>query len=122
MYLYFVFVLFFCECSRFFFFYAISDVRLSMVSLSFFQINFLHSLLSQRLPKHFHAFLTSVYICLFSIPSNGHIVDIEYQQRICSATFIVHLFSGLFLHPFTFLLKCSRFEQIIDGVLLDFWC
>ena len=36
--------------------------------------------------------------CLSSLPSNVHIVDIEYPQEICSPIFVVNDFSGLILH------------------------
>ena len=45
--------------------------------------------------------------CLFSIPSNVHIVDNKYQQGICSHNFVVRDFSGLCLHSSTFLIKDS---------------
>ena len=39
--------------------------------------------------------------CLFSILLNEDIVDIERPDGICSLTFVVDEFSGLFLHqPF----------------------
>ena len=39
---------------------------------------------------------------------NDHILDIERPDGICSHTFTVHEFSGLFLHPSTFSIKHSR--------------
>ena len=38
---------------------------------------------------------------------NLQIVDIEYLQGICSPTFVVEEFSGLFAHPSIFLIKDS---------------
>ena len=59
--------------------------------------------------------------CLYSIPSNVHIVGIEYTQGICPPTFAVNDFSKLFWHPSIILIKDSRSAQIIDGFLSDFW-
>ena len=39
---------------------------------------------------------------------NHDIVDIEKPDRICSPTFVVDEFSGLFLHPSVFSIKHSR--------------
>ena len=50
----------------------------------------------------------SYTLCLFSIPSNLHIVDIEYLQEICSPTFVVNGFSKLFLYFSDFLFRDSR--------------
>ena len=36
-------------------------------------------------------------LCLFSILSNAHIVEIEYQEGKCSSIFVVKDFSGLYL-------------------------
>ena len=37
--------------------------------------------------------------CLFSMPLNDDIVGIEKLDRICSPSFVVNDFPGLFLHP-----------------------
>ena len=39
---------------------------------------------------------------------NDHIVDIEKPDGICSPSFVVDEFSGLFLHPSIFFMKYSR--------------
>ena len=39
---------------------------------------------------------------------NDDIVDIEKADRICSLTFVVDNFSGLFLHPSIFSIKDFR--------------
>ena len=39
---------------------------------------------------------------------NDDIVDIEKPDGICSSTFVVNEFSGLFLHPSVFPSKHSR--------------
>ena len=44
-------------------------------------------------------------VCLFSILSKPHIIDIEYPQGICSPIFVVEEFSGLFAYPSIFLIK-----------------
>ena len=49
-----------------------------------------------------------------------HVVDIEYPQGICSPIFVVHDFSGLFLHPCTFLIKVSRSAQMNRPCLIGF--
>ena len=41
---------------------------------------------------------------------NDDIVDIKKLDGICSLTFYVEEFSGLFLHPSIFYIKYSRFE------------
>ena len=46
-------------------------------------------------------------LCLFSILSKAHIVDIEYPQGICSTNFVVEDFYGLFAHPSIILTKGS---------------
>ena len=47
-------------------------------------------------------------LCLFSMLLNEDIVDIEKPDGICSLTFVVDEFSGLFLHPSIFSIKHSR--------------
>ena len=42
-------------------------------------------------------------LCLFSM--NYDVVDIEKVDGICSLTFVVDEFSGLFLHPSNFSIK-----------------
>ena len=46
--------------------------------------------------------------CLFSMPLNDDIVDIENLDGICSLTFVIHEFSGIFLHPSIFSIIHSR--------------
>ena len=40
--------------------------------------------------------------CLFSMLLNDNITDIEKSDGICSPTFVVNEFSGLFLNPSIF--------------------
>ena len=50
-----------------------------------------------------HTVVTSLYILrLFSILLNEDIVDIENPDGVCSLTFVVDEFSGLFLYPSIF--------------------
>ena len=49
---------------------------------------------------------------------NGDIVDIENPNGICSLTFVVDEFSGLFLSVFS--IKHSRLAQLRNGVLSEF--
>ena len=44
-------------------------------------------------------------VCLFSILSKVHIVDIEHLQGICLPNFVAEDFYGLFAHPSIFLVK-----------------
>ena len=49
--------------------------------------------------------------------------DIVYNERhdgICSLTFVVDEFSGLFLHLSIFSIMHSRSAQMINGALSDF--
>ena len=48
------------------------------------------------------------------------IIDIEKPDGICSLTFVVDEFSGLFLHPSIFSIILSKYVQIINGALSDF--
>ena len=45
---------------------------------------------------------------LISMLLNHDIIDIEKPDGICSPTFVVDEFSGLFLHPSIFSIKHSR--------------
>ena len=51
---------------------------------------------------------------------NEDIVDIEKPDGICSRTFVVNEFSGLFLHPSIFSTKHSKSKSIINGALSEF--
>ena len=51
---------------------------------------------------------------------NYNIVDIEKPDGICSLTFVVNEFPGLFLHPSIFYFIHSRSAYIINGALPDF--
>ena len=46
--------------------------------------------------------------CLFSILLNEDVVDIKEPNGICSLTYVVVAFSGLFLHPSVFSIIHSR--------------
>ena len=46
--------------------------------------------------------------CLFSVLLNEEIVDVEKPDGICSLTFVVDEFSGLFLHPSIFSIIRSK--------------
>ena len=59
-------------------------------------------------------------VCLFSMWSNSQIVDIEYQQRICSSIYAVEELSGLFAHPSIFLIKDSMSAWLMYVILSDF--
>ena len=54
----------------------------------------IHKISTQSLPLY-----TS---CLFPMPVNDNIVEIEKPDGICSLTFVVDEFSELFLHPSIF--------------------
>ena len=47
-------------------------------------------------------------VCLFSLLSKAHVVEVEYLQGICSSTFGVEDFSRLFVHPSIFSVRDSR--------------
>ena len=47
-------------------------------------------------------------LCLFSIPSNVHILDIEYSQGMCSPIFIADDFVGLLLYTSIFSIEDSK--------------
>ena len=51
---------------------------------------------------------------------NEDAVDIEKPYGICSLTFVVNEFSGLYLHPSIFSIKHSRSAQTINGALSFF--
>ena len=59
--------------------------------------------------------------CLFPMLLNEDIVDIEKPDGICSLTFVVDGFSGLFLHLSIFSIIHSRSAQLMNGALSDFW-
>ena len=58
--------------------------------------------------------------CLFSKLLNGDNVDIERPDGMCSPTFVVDEFSGLFLHPSYLSIKYSRSAKTINGALSEF--
>ena len=51
---------------------------------------------------------------------NDDILEIEKPDGICSLTFDVDEFSGLFLHPSIFSIIHLRSAEIINGALPDF--
>ena len=51
---------------------------------------------------------------------NDDAVDIEKPYGICSLTFVVNEFSGLYLHPSIFSIKRSRSASIINGAFISF--
>ena len=51
---------------------------------------------------------------------NNDIVAIEYPDGICSSTFVLDKFSGLFLHPSISYIIHSRSAYIINAALSDF--
>ena len=51
---------------------------------------------------------------------NNDILDIEKPDGICSLTFVVDEFSGLFLHLSIFYILHSRSAKIINDALSDF--
>ena len=58
---------------------------------------------------------------LISTLPKEDIIDIDIPDRICSLTFDVDEFSGLFLHPSISSIIHSKSEYIINGTLTDFW-
>ena len=71
----------------------------SLLTTSFFKINYFHCVFSWGFVRLFHAVFTSVCFTVISIFLNKHIADIEKSDEICSPTFVVDEFWGLFLHP-----------------------
>ena len=49
--------------------------------------------------------LTLHISCLFFVSQNDDITDIKKSDGICSSTFVVDDFSGLFLQPLIFYVK-----------------
>ena len=54
------------------------------------------------------------------MPLNDDIVDIENPDGICSLTFFIHEFSGIFLHSSIFSIIYARPVWIINGALSEF--
>ena len=52
---------------------------------------------------------------------SDNIEDIKKPDRICSLTFVVDEFPGLFLHTLIFSTIHSRYAKILNGALSDFW-
>ena len=52
--------------------------------------------------------LTLHISCLFFVSQNDDITDIKKSDGICSSTFVVDDFSGLFLQPLIFYIKDLR--------------
>ena len=50
-----------------------------------------------------------LYTCLFFMLLNDDTVDTEKLDEVCSPTFVVDEFSGLFLHPSIFSIKHSGY-------------
>ena len=64
---------------------------------------------SLKNPRNFFMQFLPLYTpCLFSMVLNEDIVDIEKPDGICSLTFVMDEFSGLFLHPSIFCITYSR--------------
>ena len=57
--------------------------------------------------------------CLFLMSLNEDIVDTEKPGGVCSLTYVVDDFSGLFLHLSAFPIKDSISAQIRNGSLSD---
>ena len=47
-------------------------------------------------------------LCLISIPLNYNIIEIEKTDGVCSSSYIVDKFSGLYFHPSIFFIKYTR--------------
>ena len=77
-------------------------------------------MLSLEFTKHFHTIIKSLHIMLISTLPKEDIIDIDIPDRICSLTFDVDEFSGLFLHPSISSIIHSKSEYIINGTLTDF--
>ena len=96
---------FFCKCSRFFPFSC--DFSWLFVNFIIFFVSKLFIIVACSLKDFFHAIFTSVYIMLIFLPSNDHMIDTEFPQGMCSATFVVDDFSKLFLQLYILLIKIS---------------
>ena len=70
---------------------------LSITSFFVFKINYFHYMLFHGFTILFMQSLPLYTPCLLSMLLNDDIVDSEKHDRICSLTFIVGKFSGLFL-------------------------
>ena len=103
----FYFQTFYCKCDIWIFFLFRNDSYSLLVnSIIFFSKLIIFIYLDSQ---NFSIQSTPLYTsCLFSVPSNVHIIDTEYPQGMCSPIFVVVNFSGLFFHPSTFLIKESR--------------
>ena len=88
-----------------FFFTNITNFSIFINFCSSFVYNFIFFFLKLfflRALLKIHFFMQSLLpytSCLFSMLLNEDIVDIEKPHGICSLTFVVDEFSGLFLHP-----------------------
>ena len=89
---------FFVNCSIFFVFKKI-------VTFVAYSLKELQNLFIQSSPRY--------KVCLFSILSKAHIVDIEYSQESCLPIFGVKDFSGLFAYPSIFY---QKFKVSINNV------
>ena len=76
---------------------------------------------------NFHMTLTALLLitssllpCLFSMPLNEDIIDIEKPDGMYLHTFVVEEFSWLFLHLLIFSIMHSKSVHIINGALSDF--
>ena len=98
-------VFFFANVADFSLFHAISAGCLLILSFSSFQSCL--SLLRVLLRIFFMQSSPLYTSCLFSIPSNDHMIDTEFPQGMCSATFVVDDFSKLFLQLYILLIKIS---------------
>ena len=52
---------------------------------------------------------------------NDDIVDIEKPHGICSLTFVIDQFSGLFVNSWIYSMAHSGYKLIINSSLLEFW-
>ena len=64
-----------------------------------------------------HAICSSIYIILIVYSLNDDIPKIEKPYGICSLTFVVDEFSGLFSHPSIFSIKHPR--QMVSYQIFD---
>ena len=65
--------------------------------------------------------------CLYFVPWNVHIIDIECPQGICLPIFVMDDFSKLFLHPYSFnkrfkICMNNRWCLIIFRLLIKLQC
>ena len=74
----------------------------------------------KNLQKVFHVTSTMYTSCISHMFLSDSIADIGKSDRICSTTFVMDNFSGLFLYPSVFSIIDSRSAWITNAILADF--